>query len=228
MSPAPRVPTAGLSKSTCPRPRNQRGRSSGCHRNIAQDHEITNAVPSACADGVNWHTRCNRSELVRRPANFVCEICFIDDDDRSGAAFPHQGEIALHARQVKIAIQRRHDEDDIDIRRQELRGDVRLTPCGPVRWSLVELPLLWPGHHPSLDVSPRSRRHPGDRSAARHYCGCGPLCPPSAQPLRLRPDNGFDARLSRARNSPSAAWAVNSSCRRPLQPKASRVMFQSP
>ena len=61
--------------------------------------------------------------------------------------------------------------------------------------------------------------------ALHDICGCGPLCPPSAHPLRLRPDNGFDARLSRG---PSAAWAVNSSCRRPLQPKASRVMFQSP
>jgi len=42
-----------------------------------------------------------------------------------------QTEIALEARQVKVAIRRRHDEDDIDICRQQLRATfacrVRLT-----------------------------------------------------------------------------------------------------
>ena len=83
--------------------------------------EILFEITSPCAYGVNWHTRINPLDLTGRPDNIVFEIGLVDHDDRSGATFQHQIEIALHPRQVKVATQRRHDEGHIDIRRQELR-----------------------------------------------------------------------------------------------------------
>jgi hypothetical protein len=84
--------------------------------------EITSAVLSARANPVNWHTRIDPLDLTRRPDDVIGEIGLVDDDDGRGATFQHQSEIALQTRQVEVATQRRHDEHDIDIRRQELRA----------------------------------------------------------------------------------------------------------
>jgi hypothetical protein len=84
--------------------------------------EITSAIVSPRADCMYWHTRSNPVDSAGWADNIICKICLVDHDHGSGATFRHQCEIALHPRQVKVSTRRGHDEDDIDIRRQELRA----------------------------------------------------------------------------------------------------------
>ena len=82
---------------------------------------IASAILSARADCRDWDFRIDPFDLTGRPDDIVREIALVHHDDGDGATFQQRGEIALHPRQVEVATQRRHDEDDIDIRREQLR-----------------------------------------------------------------------------------------------------------
>lgn len=84
--------------------------------------ESGDAVAGAGADRMNWSTGGDRSYLPGERRNNWAEVHLVEEDYGSSAAIARQREQALDARQIKIAIGRRHDEDDIDVGCKELRA----------------------------------------------------------------------------------------------------------
>ena len=78
-------------------------------------------VATTRAHCVNWHSDSYAGNPIGDLDSVMREICLVDDDHRSCATASHQCQIAFQARQVEVGIRRRHDEDDIDVCRQELR-----------------------------------------------------------------------------------------------------------
>jgi hypothetical protein len=71
---------------------------------------------------VNRHVAGNRGEIAAQRRKVVRDIALVEDDDGSDAARKRRGEIALHARRRKVAPGRRHDEDDVEVRGNDLRS----------------------------------------------------------------------------------------------------------
>ena len=51
-------------------------------------------------------------------------VALVEDDDRPGAALPARREIALEAPKVEVVAEGADDEDDVDVRRDHLLGDL--------------------------------------------------------------------------------------------------------
>src|SRR5690606_38348319 len=70
-----------------------------------------------------------RGEVASERCGVVCEVGLVDDDDRPGAGCAGDREVALDPASVEVAAGGGHDEDRIDVRRDDLVGAV--TPRAP-------------------------------------------------------------------------------------------------
>src|SRR5207248_1457713 len=82
--------------------------------------QLRNAVAAQRARGKDRNTLGNRCELVGPLTRIVAEIGLVHDDDRRRAALPREREIPLETPDVEIAIERRHEQDAVDVGRNDL------------------------------------------------------------------------------------------------------------
>ena len=52
--------------------------------------------------------------------DIVGEVGLVEDDDRLGARAPGQGQVALEPARVEVGVERGHDEQQVDVRGEDL------------------------------------------------------------------------------------------------------------
>ena len=95
------------------------------------------------------------------------EVRFVEQDDGPCAAVPHDGQIALNAPQIELAIQRAHHKHRIEIRGHNLFA--HLPPgnfageFGPARQNVLDpRPAFFRTRHDRDPVSDRGKVFPAD------------------------------------------------------------------
>ena len=86
---------------------------------------LPDRVDAAAVDGRGRHDRHadrDLADLRHEAVEILGEVRLGQHDDRLGAALPGDREVALEAPQVEVLVERRDDEDDVDVRRHDL-GD---------------------------------------------------------------------------------------------------------
>ena len=90
---------------------------------------------------------CDRLDLEQRGADVVAEIGLRQDDDRRGAALPTQRQVSLEPPDVEVAVEAGGQEDDVDVRGDDLLDRLAVGGRGHPR-------ELRPAGHDRLDERP--------------------------------------------------------------------------
>ena len=69
---------------------------------------------------MDWHRRRQGPDFLDVSFGTVDEICLVQDDDGSGAAFPGNEEVSFDAPRVEIPIESADEEHRVDVRRDDL------------------------------------------------------------------------------------------------------------
>ena len=164
--------------------------------------ERVDALAGDVADRMDRYADRNRLDLEQRRLDVGAEIGLGQDDDRGGAALPAQGQVPLEAAGIEVAVEARGQEDDVDVRGDDLLDRVAAVAWPPSArtWCGVAGP---PGRAPARRRRDRrsrpSRRRPAGRRARRRRGEAGRRARPSVPRARCRAGRHPAARRRRAR-----------------------------